>query len=390
MKFTLARLVMSVAVVIILLVIIFIRLLKHPEPPTFVTAIARTGDIENTVLATGTLDAVRRVNVGAQVSGQVKSLKVKLGDHVTKGELVAEIDDLQQRNDLRNAEAALRGIRASLQAKQVQLKQAELHFRRQQRMLKEDASSHEDYENAETTLNTTRAELEGLEAQRIQAEIEVEKKKVELGYTHVTAPMDGTVIAVITPQGQTVNASQSAPTIIKLAQLDVMTIRARISEVDIAHVFPGQGAWFTIFADPEQHYDATLRSVELAPESVMKDDTPGGGGASSGQNASVYYNALLDVPNPKNRLRIGMTTQVSLVLGEARHTLLVPVQSVSDVSAGKKQVQVLNNNHQPEPREVKTGINNHTDVQILEGLRAGETVLLPASGRGPLEEGGSQ
>lgn len=381
---------MSVAVVIILLVIIFIRLLKHPEPPTFVTAVARSGDIENTILATGTLDAVKRVNVGAQVSGQVKSLKVKLGDHVTKGELVAEIDDLQQRNDLRNAAAALRGINASLQAKKVQLKQAELHFRRQQRMLKEDASSHEDYENAETTLDTTRAELQGLEAQRIQAEIEVEKKKVALGYTHVQAPMDGTVIAVITPQGQTVNASQSAPTIIKLAQLDVMTIRARISEVDIAHVFPGQSAWFTIFADPEQHYDATLRSVELAPESVMKDDTSGGGGGSSGQNASVYYNALLDVPNPKNRLRIGMTTQVSLVLDEARHTLLVPAQSVSDVGSGKKQVQVLNNNHQPEPREVKTGITNHTDVQILEGLRAGETVLLSASGRGLREKGESQ
>ncbi|BBG71867.1 efflux RND transporter periplasmic adaptor subunit [Serratia marcescens] len=379
MKFTFTRLAMSVAIVLLLLVIILIRFLKHPDPATFVTATVRTGNIENTVLATGTLDAVRRVNVGAQASGQVKSLKVKLGDSVTRGQLVAEIDDLQQRNDLRNAEAALRGIRASQQAKQAQLKQAELHFRRQQQMQKENASSHEDYENAESTLKSTQAEVQRLEAQRIQAEIEVEKKKVELDYTHVQAPMDGTVIAVLTPQGQTVNSSQSAPTIIKLAQLDVMTIRARISEVDIAHVFPGLSARFTIFADPEQHYDATLRSVELAPESEMKDTPGGGGGSSSRQNAAVYYNALLDVPNPKKRLRIGMTTQVSLVLEEARHTLLVPVQAVNDVGGGKKQVQVLNKNNQPEPRGVKTGVYNHTDIQILEGLRVGEIVVLSAS-----------
>ncbi|MCV5917931.1 biotin/lipoyl-binding protein, partial [Escherichia coli] len=90
----------------------------------------RKGDIENSVLATGRIDAIERVNVGAQVSGQLKSLKVKQGDHVTKGQLIAEIDDLPQCNDLRNAEAALNEVKAELQSKQALLKQAELRFKR--------------------------------------------------------------------------------------------------------------------------------------------------------------------------------------------------------------------------------------------------------------------
>ncbi|STK78294.1 Putative type I secretion membrane-fusion protein EtsA [Escherichia coli] len=146
------------------------------------------GDIENSVLATGRIDAIERVNVGAQVSGQLKSLKVKQGDHVTKGQLIAEIDDLPQRNDLRNAEAALNEVKAELQSKQALLKQAELRFKRQLRMLRENASSHEDFESAEAMLATTRAELLSLNAKLVQAQIEVDKKKLALEYTRVVAP----------------------------------------------------------------------------------------------------------------------------------------------------------------------------------------------------------
>ncbi|SQI36922.1 Macrolide export ATP-binding/permease protein MacB [Serratia plymuthica] len=321
------------------------------------------------------MDAVERVNVGAQVSGQVKSLKVKLGDRVTQGQPIADIDDLPQRNDLRNAEAALNVAKADLQAKQALLKQAESRFKRQKRMLNDEASSLEDFEAAEATLTTTRAELIALNARIVQAQIEVDKKKVDLSYTRILAPMDGIVIAVITQQGQTVNANQSAPTIVKLARLDLMTIKAQISEADITRVSQGQKAYFTIFSDPEKRYDATLRTVELAPESVMKDDSLSGSSSASGSgtsNASVYYNALLDVPNPDNRLRIAMTAQVSLLLGEAKNTLLVPIQAVRKTEDKKQQVQVLTANDRLEMREVKTGITNNVDIQILSGLKAGE------------------
>lgn len=391
MKVTPRRLAFTlVGVLLVITAVVTLISLQSPSQVPYVTAPVRLGDIENAVLATGKLDAFERVNVGAQVSGQVKSLKVKLGDRVTKGQPIADIDDLPQRNDLRNAEAALNAAKADLQAKQALLKQAESRFKRQKRMLNDEASSREDFESAEATLAATRAELIALNARIVQAQIEVDKKKVDLSYTRILAPMDGIVIAVITQQGQTVNANQSAPTIVKLAQLDVMTIKAQISEADITRVTQGQKAYFTIFSEPDKKYDATLRTVELAPESVMKDDSLSGGGSASGSgsaNASVYYNALLDVPNPENRLRIAMTAQVSLLLGEAKNTLLVPIQAVHKNADKKQQVQVLTGESRVEMREVTTGITNNVDIQILSGLKAGENVVLVQESAKPGEEG---
>ncbi|WBL72316.1 efflux RND transporter periplasmic adaptor subunit [Serratia liquefaciens] len=391
MKVTPRRLAFTLAgVLLVITAVVTLISLQSPSQAPYVTAPVRLGDIENAVLATGKLDAFERVNVGAQVSGQVKSLKVKLGDRVTKGQPIADIDDLPQRNDLRNAEAALNAAKADLQAKQALLKQAESRFKRQKRMLNDEASSREDFESAEATLAATRAELIALNARIVQAQIEVDKKKVDLSYTRILAPMDGIVIAVITQQGQTVNANQSAPTIVKLAQLDVMTIKAQISEADITRVTQGQKAYFTIFSEPDKKYDATLRTVELAPESVMKDDSLSGGGSASGSgsaNASVYYNALLDVPNPENRLRIAMTAQVSLLLGEAKNTLLVPIQAVHKNADKKQQVQVLTGDNRVEMREVTTGITNNVDIQILSGLKAGENVVLVQESAKPGEEG---
>lgn len=378
MKFTSRRLPFIVIPPLILIAVLVVYL-QPSSPPAYVAAPVRTGDIESAVMATGQLDAVERVNVGAQVSGQVKLLKVRAGDHVTRGQSVADIDDVPQRNDLRNAEAALNVIEADLQAKQALLKQAERRFKRQRQMLSEDASSREDFETAEATLATTRAELQSLKARLVQAQTEVDKKKADLSYTRVLAPMDGTVIAVVTQQGQTVNSAQSAPTIIRLARLDVMTVRARISEADITRISTGQKAYFTLFSEPDRRYEATLRAIELAPESVMKDEPAAGSSPASGAgtpNASVYYNALLDVPNPENRLRIAMTAQVSLLTGEASNTLLVPVQAVHNAGEDNQQVQVLTGDNRLETRRVKTGITDNVDIQILDGLTAGEKVVL--------------
>lgn len=377
--------------IIILFVIVLTGLLLRPPLPNYVTARVHLGDIENAVLATGQLDAIERVNVGAQVSGQVKSLKVKLGDHVIKGQPIADIDDLPQRNDLRTAEAALNVVKADLQARKALLKQAESQFERQRRMLHDEASSRADYESAEATLATTRAELLSLNARLVQAQIEVDKKKVDLSYTRVLAPMNGVVIAVVTQQGQTVNSSQSAPTIIKLAQLDVMTIKARISEADITRISAGQKVFFSIFSEPDKRYGATLRTIELAPESVMKDDSLAGSSVSDSgtSNAAVYYNALLDVPNPENRLRIAMTAQVSLLLDEAKNVLLVPAQAVQAVEGKRQQVLVLTPDRKLETRTVKTGITDNVNIQILDGLKVGETVILPQPDTKPDENGGT-
>lgn len=383
----------AIAIVLLLLVARGVFFSKPPAP-SYATAEARVADMENSVLASGTLEAVRQVSVGAQVSGQVKSLKVKLGDEVRQGQLVAEIDDLTQQNDLRNAQAALETRKAERRARQATLKQAELAFRRQRDMLARDASSRADYEEAEATLAVTRADIAALDAQIAQAGIEVDTATVNLGYTRISSPMDGKVVAIVTKEGQTVNSFQTAPTIIKVAQVDTMTVKAQISEADVTRVRAGQKVYFTILGEPDQRYEGTLRAIEPAPDSIQRDESTAAltGSSTSGgsSSAAVYYNGLFDVPNPDQTLRISMTAQVFIVLGEAKQTLLIPASALGKRGAdGRYTVQLVNADGTLTPREVKVGMNNNVSAQILEGLTAGDKVVsaeaatLPQPGAAP-------
>lgn len=287
-----------------------------------VTATVAVADIEDTVIATGELEASNLVSVGAQVSGRVVALKVAVGDVVKAGQLIAEIDSLPQQNTLRNAEAALQTSQAQRLAKLASLRQAELTFKRQQDMLAEEATSRAEFEAAEAALATTRADIAALDAQLAQGKIQVDTARLNLGYTKITAPIDGTIVAVVTKEGQTVNANQSAPTIVKLAQLDTLTVKAQISEADVPKVKAGQKVWFTILGEPERRYYADLRAVEPAPESIASESTSSS--SSSSTSTAIYYNGLFDVPNPEGRLRIAMTAQVNIVLAEAKDALTVP------------------------------------------------------------------
>ena len=130
--------------------------------------------------------------------------------------------------------------------------------------------------------------------------------------------------------------------------------------------------------------------LNLPPESVMKDDTLANSTQASGSgisNASVYYNALLDVPNPENRLRIAMTAQITLFVGETQNALLIPIQAIQKSDGDKQQVTILTDNGSLEIRQVRTGITNNVDIQILEGLKAGEKVVLSQKGDNVSEQG---
>lgn len=368
---------MAVAVMLLLGKILFFG---APPKPDYATAEVKVADMEDSVLASGTLEAVRQVSVGAQVSGQLKSLKVQLGDEVQQGQLVAEIDDMTQQNDLRNAQAALATRKAERQAKLATLKQAELAYKRQRQMLARDASSREDFEQAEATLKVTRADIAALDAQIAQAEIEVDTARVNLGYTRISSPMDGKVVAIVTKEGQTVNSIQIAPTIIKVAQVDTMTVKAQISEADVTRVRPGQKVYFTILGEPDKRHYGTLRAIEPAPDSIQRDESTsaltGAASSASGTSAAVYYNGLFDVPNPDETLRISMTAQVFIVLGEAEQTLVIPSSALGKRGEdGLYTVRVIGPDDKPVERQIKVGMNNNVNAQVLEGLAAGDKVV---------------
>ena len=346
-----------------------------PKGPQMATAVAARGAVEQTVLATGALEPVTLVSVGAQVSGQVTSLKVELGQEVKKGDLIAEIDSAPQKNSLRTAEASAANYRAQRLEAQANLAQAELAFARQSQMLKADATSKADYETAEAAAKAARAQLAALNAQISSADVAVETARINLGYTQIRAPIDGTVVAIVTKEGQTVNANQSAPTIVKLGDLSTMTVKAEISEADVIKVHAGQDVYFTILGDPDKRYYAKLRAVEPAPESIETDDASST--TTSSSSTAIYYNALFDVPNADGRLRTYMTAQVYVVLAQAKGVLTIPSAALGDKEKdGSYRVMTVGENDRPEPRRVKIGVDDGTNAQVLSGLKAGDKVVL--------------
>jgi len=345
-----------------------------PPPPAVATAPVTVADIEDSVLATGTIGAFKQVSVGAQVTGEVKKLSVALGDKVEKGQLIAEIDAMTQQNNLRNSEAALQSAQALLKAKQAAFKQAELAAVRLRELVAVDAGARADLEAAEATLTTSRADIAAQEAQIVQAQMAANTAQVNLGYTRVTAPMDGVVVAIVTEQGQTVNANQSAPTIIKLAKLDVMTVKAQISEADVPRVKPGMPVYFNLLGEPDRRYEVKLRAVEPGPTTIATDSTTTASTSTSTASA-VYYNGIFDVPNPENKLRINMTAQASIVLSRAEKALTLPSAALgAKAGADRYRVRVLENGRVVE-RIVRIGLNNRVRAQVLEGLKEGEQVV---------------
>ncbi|HEY8509130.1 MAG TPA: efflux RND transporter periplasmic adaptor subunit [Steroidobacteraceae bacterium] len=354
------------------------RLLRADAPPLLATSPVTIADIEDTVLASGTLEAAEMVNVGAQASGQIKSLKVKLGDRVRAGDLIAEIDATTQENEIRNARALLASLRAQRAVQVAMLRQAELEFERQKMMLAEEATSRADYELAEANLATTRAQIQALDAQIEQGEANLDTAVANLGYTRIKAPIDGTVVAIVAKEGQTVNAAQSAPTIVKIAQLDTMTVSAEISEADVIKVRPGQTVYFTVLGNPDKRYYGKLRTVEPAPQSLQSETTgAAAAGTSNNQSTAVYYNGRFEVPNPDGELRIAMTAQVHIVLAERKGALTIPSAALGPRSSdGSHTVTVLDERGRPTARTVTIGINNNVSAEVLSGLREGERVVV--------------
>ncbi len=347
------------------------------DEPALLTADVTRGDIEQTVEATGTLEPKEMVSVGAQVSGRLETLNVEVGQVVRQGELIAQIDAQTQTNTLKTAQAELANMQAQRASQQATLAKAEQSYRRQQAMVPGEATSVADFEAAEADLKSARAQLAVIDTQIQQARVAVNTAEINLGYTRIVAPMDGVVVAVVTKQGQTVNANQSAPTIVILAQLDVMQVKAEISEADVIKVDAGLPVYFTILGDADHRYNATLLQVEPAPESIVDEVNSTSSSSSSSSSTAIYYNALFEVPNTDGKLRALMTAQVSIVLARKKNVLQIPSAALGAKGKdGTYTVRVMGAGGGIEQRQVKVGLNNNVSAEVLSGLKSGEKVVV--------------
>lgn len=343
--------------------------LTQPKPLVYLTGKVTRSDIENSVTATGALHAFKQVDVGAQVSGQLKELKVQLGEHVVKGQLLAEIDPVLSENSLRSSKAILDSLDAQKQASQANLWHARIAFQRQKEMIKKEATSKQEVDAANALVQVNEANFASFEAQIRQAKTQVDSAKASLAYTKILAPIDGEVAAVLTQEGQTVVASQQAPVILKLANLDKMTVRAQISEADVMKIRQGDDAYFTILGNTENRYSGKLRAIEPAPQEFLSNvpKVPG----------PVFYNALFDVENPGQKLRIGMTAKVAILLKRVVNVLSIPVSALgARDESGKHAVRIMDADRTLRTVFVPVGISNNIRIEVLDRLKEGDEIII--------------
>ncbi|WP_328716804.1 efflux RND transporter periplasmic adaptor subunit [Halomonas elongata] len=331
------------------------------------------GDVEEVVTALGTLEPQDYVDVGAQVSGQLTELYVDVGDSVEQGQLLAEIDASVQKSRVEAGQAELEALRAQREQRQAELELARQQYQRQQRLLDADATSDDAYQTARASFAVTQAQIAVLQAQIRQKEASVEGDRTTLGYARIYAPRAGTIVSLEAREGQTLNANQTTPTLMRIADLSTMTVSTQVSEADVDRLAPGMPVYFHTLGNDQVRYDSTLRQVLPTPEVV---------------NNVVLYTAEFDVDNDDGRLMSGMTAQAFFVVQSAEDALSVPVAAVERTASGQAQVRVLDEQGRSQTREVTVGFDNRVRAVILDGLAEGDRVILgPTTGQAT--EGGS-
>ena len=350
---------------------------NNKQETTYLTESVTRGNVEKTVVASGSVESVNEVDVGAQASGKITKLYVKLGQEIKKGEMLADIDSTTQINTLNTKKAVLVSYQAQLKAKKTAYDVALSSYNRLSKLYTQKATSLDNVNTAKSTLDNAKAEVEAVETNIKQAEIEVNTAETNVGYTKITAPMDGTVISVPVSEGQTVNANQTTPTIVTIADLSKMKIKPEISEGDITKVKAGQEVSFTILSDSQTVYHSVIDSVDPA-NTTTSDSSSTSSSTSSSSNSTtsaIYYYANVLIDNPDRTLRIGMTTENNIKIANAKDVLLVSNMAIQKRD-GKSFVNVLNDKNQPEPREVETGVQNDFHTEIKSGLNEGEKVIV--------------
>lgn len=375
--------------------------LANSTTPTYETSAARTGDIEVTISAAGTLVPKEMVEVGAQVSGQLEELFVDVGDEVEKGQLLAQIDATIAQNTVEAQQAQLNSLYASKRQQAASLKLARAESERANMLFEADAIARADYEATVSELEIAEGKLDAINAQIAQQTSSLRADEANLEFTKIYAPMAGTVVSLSASEGQTLNANQTAPVIMTIADLGIMTVEADVSEADVLRVSKGQQAWFTTLGDSDHKWQTEVRQVLPTPEVV---------------NDVVLYKALLDIENPDGILRSDMTAQVFFILGQAEDAVLIPVTALQSrperpesaqarrpaqpergaaqgdrVGDGRGQairearaqypdaemgmVLKMDANGEAVPQPVLVGLQTRTSAEILFGLSEGDEVV---------------
>ena len=367
-KFTTGRILALLLLLVAIAGAVWYFAIRKPgDAARFHTAAAETGDLTEVISANGTINPVRVVNVGSQVSGTVQKLYADYNDKVTAGQVLLELDPQLFKARLAQSEGALANARA-----QAALSQA--NAARAGQLRRQDFISQQDYE---TALATARSQA----AQVASAQAAADQDRANLGFSIIRAPVSGVIISRAVDIGQTVAASFQTPTLFTIAQdLTEMQIEALVAEADVARVQLGQKVSFTVDAYGNRPFAGTVSQVRLNPTT---------------QQNVVTFTVIVAVPNPDGALLPGMTVNASFLVRQYDDVLLVPNSAMSWKPAGWNRQQqpkplpdearlpgygttifVLGPKGEPEPRRIRVGAADNDMSVVLGGqLKAGEKVI---------------
>ncbi len=279
-------------------------------------ATVEIGSIENTISSAGTVKPSSFVDVGAQVSGQLQTLYVEVGDTVEQGQLLAEIDARTQQSRVNASRSAIEAQEAQIASRRASLQLAKTNAERQERLMAANATSQQDYDTAISNLASANSSLTQLEKQIEQARASLLSEETQLEFTRIYAPIAGTVVSIEMNEGRTLNANQNAPTILRIADLTLMTVEAEISEADIGNLKKGMEIYFTTLSGGNRRWTGELR--QILPTPVVESNV-------------VLYTGLFDVQNEDASLLPEMTAQVFFITSAARNVLTVPLGALTFV-----------------------------------------------------------
>lgn len=385
----------------------------HAVPEiTYRTANVEKKKIIAKVTASGTLSATVTVTVGAQVSGRIAKLNADYNSTVRKGEIIAKIDPQLFLAAVERETANLASSKANVVKAEAQQREANLNALRAKNLFDQGLAAQSELQTAQTAVSTSAADVALAKASLDQVMAALHQAQVNLSYTDIIAPIDGTVISRSVDIGQTVASSMQAPVIFTIAEdLKLMQVHTSVAEGDVGRLETGMETWFTVDAFPGQRFKGTVFQIRNAATTV--------------QNV-VTYDAVINVPNDDLRLRPGMTATTTIVYAEKDGVVAVPntalrfkppaevtsaiaasasanpAASLSVTAAGdappptpsarprgpggkrpgaesnEKTVYVLRNGH-PEPVEMRSGLTDGTTTEVASGgVHEGDQVVVEA------------
>ena len=354
---------------------------QKPQGGTLSPIAVTRGTIEEVVTAQGKLEPQQYVDVGTQVSGQLKKISVDIGDAVKSGQLLAEIDPRVYQAQVEAGEAKLNSLRAQLNQQKAEAVLAEQNLKRNQNLIAVNAVSRQALQETESQAAVAKAQVDSIIAQIQETESNLKASRTNLGFTKIYAPMSGTVTTLPTKEGQTLNANQTAPTIMQVANLDVMTVRAQVAEADVSRLKENMPAYFTTLGDSEHRWQGKIRQIQPSPQIV---------------NDVVLYDVLIDVKNEGRKLMTGMTTQVFFILGRADNAVIVPAEVLTrrankeDNEKGQAYRVAVAGEKGREQRIIHVGLQTRTEAEVTDGLQEGEHIFVNRPAGNPNGNGSPQ